>query len=143
LSRINPKAEALKKRTFTFGLRVVRFCRSIRTTWEGREFSDQIFRAGTRVGANHRSACRARSHPDFVAKLAFVVEETDEALYWLEMIEAADICRSPELTALLQEASELWAIFNQSQFTAKENAQRSGRFGRSGANSQIRKFVNS
>src|SRR5688572_3073612 len=100
---MNPRAEELKRRTFTFGLRIVRFCRSLRGTWEGREFSDQLFRAGTRVGANYRSACRARSHADFVAKLGFVVEEADETVYWLEMIEAADICRGDELTSLLQE----------------------------------------
>src|SRR5687767_748866 len=106
---MNPRAEALKRRTFVFGLRVVRFCRTIRSTWEGREFSDQLFRSGTRVGANYRSACRARSHRDFVAKLGYVVEETDETLYWLEMIEAAEICRGDELTSLVQEATELWA----------------------------------
>jgi four helix bundle protein len=119
---MNPKAEALKRRTFAFGLRIVRFCRTLRTTWEGRQFSDQLFRAGTRVGANYRSACRGRSHADFVAKLGHVVEEADESVYWLEMIEAADIARGPALTALIQEANELWAIFNQSQLTAKANA---------------------
>lgn len=91
---------------------------------------------GTRVGANYRSACRARSHPDFVPKLGFVVEEADESLYWLEMIEAADICKGSELSALIREATELWAIFNQSQLTAKQNATRRGRREHS-------KFVNS
>jgi hypothetical protein len=51
---MNPKAEELKKRTFTFGLQVIAFCRLLRNTWEGRELSDQLFRAGTRVGANYR-----------------------------------------------------------------------------------------
>jgi four helix bundle protein len=121
---VNEKAEALKERTFTFGLRVVRFCRTLRGSWEGRELSDQLFRAGTRVGANHRSACRGRSYADFVAKLGHVVEEADESLYWLEMIQAADIVRSDELEGLLQEAKELWAIFNQSQMTARANQRR-------------------
>ena len=120
-SHVNPRAEALKARTFAFGLRIIRFCRTIRTTWEGRELSDQLFRSGTRVGANYRSACRGRSRADFVAKLGFVVEEADEALYWLQMIEAADIARGDQLTWLLQEAGELCAIFNQSQITAKAN----------------------
>jgi four helix bundle protein len=118
---MNPKAEALKRRTFVFGLGVVRFCRALRSTWEGREFSDQLFRAGTRVGANYRAACRARSHADFVLKIGHVVEEADEAIYWLEMIQAAGICRAPELGTLLREAGELSAIFNPSQLTAKSN----------------------
>ena len=52
------------------------------------------------------------------------------------MIEAADICKGSELSALIREATELWAIFNQSQLTAKQNATRRGRREHS-------KFVNS
>ena len=120
---MNPRAEDLKRRTFAFAIRTVKFCRSLRETWEGREFSDQLFRSGTRIGANYRSACRGRSHADFVAKLGFVVEEADETVYWLELIAAADINPGDELTALTNEAHELSRIFNQSQLTAKANAQ--------------------
>lgn len=121
---MNQRAEELKRRTFTFGLRVMGFCRPLRASWEGRELAGQLFRAGTRVGANYRSACRARSHADFVAKLGIVVEEADETLYWLELIDSSKITDSPDLRGLLQEATELWAIFNQSLMTAKSNASR-------------------
>jgi four helix bundle protein len=94
---MNPRAEQLKARTFTFGLRIITFCRTLRATWEGRELSDQLFRAGTRVGANYRSACRASSHADFIAKIGYVVEEADESIYWLEMVEASGIRAGVEL----------------------------------------------
>jgi four helix bundle protein len=119
---VNPKAEALKQRTFSFGLQVIRFTRALRDTWEGRQLSDQLLRAGTRVGANYRSACRARSHPDFINKIGIVVEEADETIYWLELIHSAGICQGPSLQALIVEAGELSAIFNQSQLTAKRNS---------------------
>ncbi|HEX2459630.1 MAG TPA: four helix bundle protein [Vicinamibacterales bacterium] len=119
---MNPRAEALKMRSFRFGLRIVTFCRTLRDTWEGREFSDQLFRSGTRVGANYRAACRARSHADFTAKMGYVVEEADESIYWLEMIEATGIAAGVELKSLLAESNELSRIFNQSQLTAKTNA---------------------
>ena len=119
---MNPKAEELKKRTFTFGLQVIAFCRLLRETWEGRELSDQLFRAGTRVGANYRAACRARSHADFVVKIGHVVEEADESVYWLELIRVAEITSHASLERLLAEAGELTAIFSQSQLTAKNNA---------------------
>jgi four helix bundle protein len=119
---MNRKAEELKQRTFTFGLRVITFCRLLRETWEGRELSDQLFRAGTRVGANYRAACRARSHADFVVKIGHVVEEADESVYWLEIIQATGISTHTSLAALLAEAGELTAIFSQSQLTAKANA---------------------
>jgi four helix bundle protein len=37
------------------------------------------------VAANYRSACTARSRRDFIAKLAIVVEESDESVYWLDL----------------------------------------------------------
>jgi four helix bundle protein len=119
---VNPQAEALKQRTFGFGLEVIRFCRTLRDTWEGRELSDQLFRSGTRIGANYRAACRARSHADFVHKMGLVVEEADEAVYWLELIEASQACPSPALPPLLAEAGQLCAIFTQSHITARANA---------------------
>ena len=122
LAAMNPRAEELKRRTFKFGLRIVRFCRTLRNTWEGCELSDQLFRAGTRVGANYRAACRARSHADFVSKLGFVVEEADESIYWLELIQAAGVTSGAELEWLLGESNELSRIFNQSQLTARTNA---------------------
>ena len=118
---MNPRAEELKRRTFAFALATIHFCRELRETWEGRELSDQLFRAGTRVGANYRAACRARSHADFVNKLGHVVEEADETVYWLELIDASGIADGASLVQLRSEASELWAIFNQSQLTAKQN----------------------
>ena len=121
---MNPKAEALKRRTFLFAIAVIRFCRVLRETWEGRELSDQLFRAGTRVGANYRAACRARSHADFVNKMGHVVEEADESVYWLELIRESGICQHSDLQVLRDEAGQLSAIFNQSQLTAKSNSPR-------------------
>jgi four helix bundle protein len=123
---VNPRAEALKRRTFAFALLVIRFSRALRQTWEGRELADQLIRSGTRVGANYRSACRARSFADFVNKIGVVVEEADECVYWLELIEASGTYASADLDTLIAEARELSAIFNQSQLTARSNA-RAGR----------------
>jgi four helix bundle protein len=118
---MNPEAEQLKQRTFRFALSIIRFCRKLRENWEGRELSDQIFRSGTRVGANYRSACRALSSTDFVKKIGYVVEEADESVYWLDLIRAAAITTDSTLGPLLAEATELSRIFNQSQLTAKTN----------------------
>ena len=124
---MNPRAEELKRRTFKFALHVIAFCRPLRETWEGRELSDQLFRAGTRVGANYRAACRALSHADFVVKIGHVVEEADETCYWLEVIRAAGIASDVTLDRLLGEAGQLTAIVSQSQLTAKANASAYGR----------------
>ena len=118
---MNPLAEELKRRTFRFALTIVRFCRVLRTSWEGQELSDQRFRSGTRAGANYRAACRARSHDDFVSKIGIVVEEADETVYWLELIAHAGLVPTGTVDPLLDEASQLSQIFNQSQLTVKDN----------------------
>ena len=121
---MNEQAEQLKRRTFAFALAIVKFCRVLRNNWEGRELSDQLFRSGTRIGANYRAACRGRSTADFINKLGHVVEEADETVYWLDLIVAGAVSTDPSLSRLRREAAELSAIFNQSQLTARKNAAR-------------------
>ena len=55
-------------------------------TIAGRAVANQIVRSGTSVGANYRAVCRARSDKEFIAKMTIVAEESDETLFWLEII---------------------------------------------------------
>ena len=112
-------ADTMKARTKEFAKRVIRMCRSLPNTREGWRIGDQVFRSGTSVGANYRAACRGRSKAEFVAKLGVVLEETDETLYWLELITETDIIKPSRLAALIQETRELLAIFVASMNTAK------------------------
>lgn len=79
----------------------------------------QIIRSATSVGANYRSACRARSKADFISKIGVVEEEVDETLYWLELLVGAKIVQKEALNDLLGEANELVAIFTATGRTAK------------------------
>jgi four helix bundle protein len=71
------------------------------------------------VGANYRSAQRARSRADFVAKLAIVEEEADESVYWMQLLADLSCGSMSELERLLDEARQLVAIFVASRKTAK------------------------
>lgn len=61
------------------------------------------------MAANYRSVCRARSKPDFVSKIGVVVEETDETVFWLELLAEAKIVKKDQLDLLMKEANELLA----------------------------------
>jgi len=113
------KAEEMKKRTKEFAKRIIRLCRRLPRTEEGRLIRNQLFRAGTAVGANYRAACRGRSKADFVSKIGIVLEEADESLYWMEIIVEVEIMREELLAPLMKEANELVAIFVSSLNTAK------------------------
>ena len=59
----------LRERTRLFGLHVVRMFVALPKTEEATVLGKQVLRSGTSVGANYRETHRARSKPDFIAKL--------------------------------------------------------------------------
>jgi four helix bundle protein len=65
-----------------------------------------------------RLAARARGRSSF-AKLGTVLEESDESLFWLELMVDANLVTKPRAERLLKEADELTAIFTTPVKTAK------------------------
>jgi four helix bundle protein len=112
-------SETMKIRTKGLALQVIRLCRKLPPSQEGRIISRQLMRSATSVGANYRAVCRARSSADFVSKLGIVLEEADETLFWLELLVEAGIARSDTTQSLQREANELVSIFVASLRTAK------------------------
>lgn len=99
-----------KKRTKAFALRVVRLVGTVQQSPTGHVIGGQLLRCGTSVGANDRSACRARSRADFVAKMKIVEEECDEALYWMELLVETGSVKAKLLGELMKEADEILAM---------------------------------
>ncbi len=116
------RPEALRDRTKTFALRVIRLFRSLPYKTDTQGLGKQLLRCGTSVAANYRAACRARSRAEFVARIAIVAEEADEAVLWLELLIESGIIKSEMTVALLEEAKELAAILTASRQTAKRSA---------------------
>jgi four helix bundle protein len=80
---------------------------------------NQILRSATSIAANYRAVGRARSKAEFVAKLGVVIEESDETVFWLELLQESGIVKPEKLVDLLAEANQLLAIFSASRRTAK------------------------
>lgn len=112
----------LKERTRRFAVRIVRLCRSLPRTMEGKIIGSQLLRCGTSVGANYRAVCRARSRAEFASKLGIVIEEADEAVFWLELLSDTGIFSKEQLHELVAEANELVAIFVASRQTIMKPA---------------------
>ena len=113
--------ERMKRRTKLFALGIVQFVEALPKGRTSEVLGRQLLRAGTSVGSNYRSACRAKSAADFISKMGTVEEETDESLYWMELLIEARIVADSELEALMREAGELLAITVASIKTAKRN----------------------
>jgi four helix bundle protein len=112
-------SKELKDRTKRFAVAVIALCRELPPTLDGRRLGGQLIDAATSVAANYRAACRARSRAEFIAKLGIVLEESDESLFWLELMVDANLVTKPRAERLLKEADELTAIFTTSLKTAK------------------------
>jgi four helix bundle protein len=93
--------------------------RHLPRTSEAQVLGKQLLRSGTSIGANYRAAGRARSKAEFISKMGIVVEEADEAVFWIECLIESGIVKLELLADLLSEANELVAIFAASQRTAR------------------------
>jgi four helix bundle protein len=111
----------LIERTKQFALRVIKLVGALPRTIEGRAIASQLMRSGTSVAANYRAACRARSKPEFIAKLGTVEEEADESAFWLELIIDAGLMSDSKIRPLLNDASEIVAIMASSKKTAAKS----------------------
>jgi four helix bundle protein len=111
----------LLQRTKQFALPIFKLVGALPQTIQGRAVAAQLIRSGTSVAANYRAACRARSKPEFIAKLGVVEEEADETVFWLELIIETELLRTAKVKRLLNEASDIVAIMASSKKTAAKS----------------------
>ena len=111
----------LQDRTKQFAVRALKLADALPHSAADRAISSQLVRAATSIGANYRSACRARSRAEFAAKLGIALEEADESLYWLELVRDGKLVPEDKLSLLLKEADELTAILASGRKSAAAN----------------------
>jgi four helix bundle protein len=78
----------------------------------------QFYKAATSTWSNYRASQRGRSRAEFIAKLGTAVEESDEAVGWLEFMRDGEIRSDAEL---LEEAKEICAMLTASLHNARAN----------------------
>ena len=109
----------MKLRTKQFALSIIQVVQSLPKNPTADVIGRQLLRSGTSVGANYRSACRARSTADFISKMGIVEEEADESLFWMELLIENKLRKKENLELLMKEANEILAITVSSIKTAK------------------------
>lgn len=112
------RQEELRERTKTFAIRVISLLRMLPRGNPPSAIRNQLLRSATSVAANYRSCNRARSRREFAAKIAVVLEESDETVFWIELLEETAQSHGPEIRELLAESRELVSIFSASHRTA-------------------------
>ncbi len=104
----------LKARTRTFAVQVFHFVDELPKATSTQVISFQLAKSASSMGANYREATRAESRADFAHKIGIVEKESDETLFWLEVL--SDLFLPPHslrkaLDPLLGESDELLRLF--------------------------------
>lgn len=110
----------LKKRTFQFSINVAKLLKELPYDFVNKTYIHQLIRSSSSIGANYRSAKRAKSNADFLNKLKIVEEETDESIYFLELLLQFNEPYKEKINFLLIEANELLKIFVASINTTRQ-----------------------
>ena len=111
-------------------MRVIALCEQLPQTLACQRVAPQLIDSAGAADSNYRSACRARSKAEFIAKLGVAVEEADEAKGWIELLIESRQVSAEAVVALVQEADELISIFVSSRKTAESRKQEQDRLTR-------------
>ncbi len=83
--------------------------------------SKQMLRSGTSIGANIREAQNAESAADFIHKLGVAQKETDETLYWLELLYKTEYVTEAAFQSIYKDTEEILRMIRSAILTKKEN----------------------
>ncbi len=104
----------LEVRTKRFSLAVIRYVSKLPRDRETDILARQLLRSATSIGANYREANRGVSRADFVNKIGIIQKEAAETQYWIELLIDSGLGATAASAALLQESTQLLAIFSAS-----------------------------
>lgn len=101
------KENVLLNKSKLLALRIIRLYQYL--CEEKKEFvlSKQVLRSGTSIGANIREANRSQSIKEFIAKLNISLKETDETLYWLELLHESNYIETEPYNSIYADTEEI------------------------------------
>ena len=107
----------LEERTFHFAKMVSAFCKQLPKNHlmnqQNLEYSKQLIRSSSSVGANYIEANEAVSKKDFVYRIRVCRKEAKESAFFLRLIvETNDKSEIPDGSKLIDEAIQLKKIFS-------------------------------
>ena len=99
------------QRTFRFAVDVVKLCQAMQgQPGVSRELAKQLLRSGTSIGANVEEAQAGQSKADFISKYAIARKEARETVYWLRLLQEANLAQGQGFERLLDESEQLVRI---------------------------------
>ncbi|MFI5171275.1 MAG: four helix bundle protein [Chitinophagales bacterium] len=102
--------KVLVRRFRMFAYSVYHLVKKIKFNPDDRILISQLVDAAFSSAANYRASQRAKSTRDFVNKIKIVLEEIDEANFWLTCMDDLKISQDIALAKTIKESDDLTAI---------------------------------
>ena len=121
MNYIQDSNSPLTKKSYLFGVRIVKMVKYIRCTPKEYGMLNQVFRSGTAIGALVSEAAYAQSQADFINKLSIALKECNETLYWLNILKDTEYLQEKEFESMNTDCREVLALLISSIKTTKQN----------------------
>ena len=103
--------EDFRERAFRFTCKLFDYCEDLaRTPGPARQIANQLFDAGSSIGANLEESKASYSRRELASKNAISLKESRESKYWLRVATAKSLGKKDLREWLLQEADESVAM---------------------------------
>ena len=121
MNYIQDSNSPLTKKSYLFGVRIVKMVKYIKCTPKEYGMLNQVFRSGTAIGALVSEAAYAQSPADFINELSVALKECNETLYWLNILKDTEYLQEKEYESMNADCREVLALLISSIKTTKQN----------------------
>ena len=106
------KENIIIKKSFAFAVRVVKLYWFLCENKKEFVLSKQLLRSGTSIGANVREAVHGQSDKDFLSKMNIALKESDESLYWIELLGGSKILDAKQTQSIFVDCNEIVSLLS-------------------------------
>ncbi len=112
----------IAQKSFDFALKIISLYQFLSEQKKEFIMSKQLLRSGTSISANMRKSQNAESPMDFVHKIGIAQKETDETLYWLELLLKSGFFLKEQYEEYIFQWTEILKIIRSIIITKKEKS---------------------
>ena len=111
----------IKEKSFLFAVKIVHIYKYLKETKKEYILSKQLLRSGTAIGAMVRESEYAVSKADFIHKLSISLKESNESVYWLELLKVTGFITNEKYKECEKQCIELIKILTSIINSTKSN----------------------
>lgn len=109
----------LESKSYSVAVQTIKLCKFLIEQKKEYIISKQLIRSATSVGANIREAQHSESRKDFVSKLKIAMKESNESLYWLQLVVDSEYVPQSMIENIIPELDQVQKLLSSSIATAK------------------------